>query len=318
MEIQCPKCHFVQPKDQYCARCGVDMQKYKPQNTSLFKKLNVQTSILFFIALLVLGVTIYFFRSSDKPLASSFLQSSSVKSFRTMEKQATTSTDSESIGAQETSAAPTDSADVDLKVADEKLLDQFSGAENSTAGRGKSAAGSDEFANPRLKISFVEISHDNLNALLAESQSQGLLQRDGDQFKGILTNISLLAQYKYKTLKQEVKEMRPNQIEAFFFGKTMSESSQFLGIQLNLEKKSGEGNEMKWLLTVNTSKLDTKESEMHDFSINKNSALYINAKSWITSFENERLLSDTAPFSILSDSDFLNQSSEIIILLEFY
>lgn len=319
MEIQCPKCHFVQPKDQYCARCGVDMQKYKPQSTSIFKKFNLQTSILFLIAMAVLGVTIFIFRTSDKPLTNTLNQFSSIKSFRGSEKSATTEASTAVAGASDSEDAMGANAKpetVDLKVADEAQLNQFAGG---AEGRGQTAgAANGDFTNPTIKISFVEINHDQLNALLAQSQNDGLLQREGDQFKGFISNISYLAQYRYKTLKQEVKEIRANQIEAFFFGKTPSGSAQFIGLQMNLEKKSSEGQETRWVLTANATRGETKETEAHEFTMNKNVAFFMNAKNWLSGFENERLLADTPPFSALASSDFLNQRSEIIILLENY
>lgn len=316
MEVVCPKCHFVQPKDQYCARCGVDMQKYKPQSISVFKKLNLRTSLLFLIAMAVLGLTIFIFTKSDKPLTDTFNQNSSVKSFRNTEKMAPAGAAAvEATPSEENNSPDPESRTetVDLKVADEGLLNQFSGSN-----RTRPANNSGEFANPRIKISFVEINHDQLNNLLEESQNQRLLQRDGDQFKGIISNISHLGQIRYKTLKQEVKEMRPNQIEAFFFGRSRTESSQFVGLQLNLEKKSTDGSDEKWVLTANISKSTTKETETYDLTMSRNSAFFMNVKNWIASFENERALIDTPPFSVLTSSDFLNQRTEIIILLEIY
>lgn len=318
MEFQCPKCHFIQPKDQYCARCGVDMQKYKPQNTSVFKKFNLQTSLLFLIAMTVIGLTIFIFRTSDKPLTNTLNQFSSVKSFRGSEKnvfQESLTEVADSGKNQDSASANFKPETVDLKVADESQLDQFAGADSrgQTAGNTK-----DDFTNPRIKISFIEITHDQLSALLAQSQNEGLLQREGDQFKGFISNISYLAQYRYKTLKQEVKELRPNQIEAFFFGKTPIGSAQFVGLQMNLEKKSFENQETRWVLTANATRGESKETEAHEFTMNKNAAFFMNAKNWLNGFENERFLSDTPPFSALSSSDFLNQRSEIIILLENY
>lgn len=31
MLVDCPKCGFSQPQDQYCAKCGIDMQSYRPK-----------------------------------------------------------------------------------------------------------------------------------------------------------------------------------------------------------------------------------------------------------------------------------------------
>lgn len=39
MLINCPRCGFSQPKDRYCANCGVDMDTYKPKPTSAVKKI---------------------------------------------------------------------------------------------------------------------------------------------------------------------------------------------------------------------------------------------------------------------------------------
>lgn len=55
--INCPKCNFLQPKDQYCARCGVNMETYKPPKVPGWKKFvgnwMVQLSALFILIFLV-------------------------------------------------------------------------------------------------------------------------------------------------------------------------------------------------------------------------------------------------------------------------
>lgn len=321
MEVHCPKCHFVQPKDQYCARCGVDMQKYKPQSPSIFQKIKLHTSILFLIAMVILGLTVFIFRQNDRPLINSGNQFSAGKSFRTAEKNGNSQTATEAALTNEPAPEELEldkPESVDLKVADDVQLDQLSGGSQNRA----QSAGTADFTNPRIKISFVEISQDQINSLLNESTNHSLLQKEADGFKGILPNISSLAQYNYKTLKQEVKEFRPNQIEAFFFGKSSAETSQFIGLQINLERKSVNGTTStaeKWALTVNISRLESKEIDIVDFTMNKNAAFFMNAKNWLSGFESERSLFDTQPFStLLSSSDFLNQKSEIIFILELY
>jgi hypothetical protein len=39
MLINCPKCGFSQPKDRYCANCGVDMENYRPKSEPILKKI---------------------------------------------------------------------------------------------------------------------------------------------------------------------------------------------------------------------------------------------------------------------------------------
>lgn len=39
MLINCPKCGFSQPKDSYCAKCGVDMEHFRPPKAPLFRRM---------------------------------------------------------------------------------------------------------------------------------------------------------------------------------------------------------------------------------------------------------------------------------------
>ncbi len=55
--INCPKCNLLQPKDQYCAQCGVNMETWKPPKkpflTKILSNWMVQLALLF---VLIVGV----------------------------------------------------------------------------------------------------------------------------------------------------------------------------------------------------------------------------------------------------------------------
>ncbi len=57
MMINCPKCNLLQPKDQYCAQCGVNMETWSPPVKPFWKKIlrnwMVQLSLLFILILVV-------------------------------------------------------------------------------------------------------------------------------------------------------------------------------------------------------------------------------------------------------------------------
>lgn len=56
MLINCPRCGFSQPKDKYCAQCGVDMETFKPREVPLFKRLITHPAsfvIVIFLSLLL-------------------------------------------------------------------------------------------------------------------------------------------------------------------------------------------------------------------------------------------------------------------------
>ncbi len=67
MLIECPKCGFSQPKDQYCASCGVDMQNFrskpKPLQSRLLANPVVHISVMF---MLVFMGTMYIVRQQQK------------------------------------------------------------------------------------------------------------------------------------------------------------------------------------------------------------------------------------------------------------
>jgi hypothetical protein len=54
MMVNCPRCGFSQPQDQYCASCGVDMLLYRPAKKALLKR--VAGSTVFQVA--VLGIVV--------------------------------------------------------------------------------------------------------------------------------------------------------------------------------------------------------------------------------------------------------------------
>src|SRR5689334_20675155 len=63
MMHECPRCKFVQPKDQYCANCGLDISTYTPARPSLAKRLASSTAlqiVLVVLAVVVAGALIFF------------------------------------------------------------------------------------------------------------------------------------------------------------------------------------------------------------------------------------------------------------------
>ena len=65
MQVECPKCHFKQPEDRFCARCGIDMQSFVPPKKSMFEKFLQNGTLIFFVGLVLLfSATFYYFKSN--------------------------------------------------------------------------------------------------------------------------------------------------------------------------------------------------------------------------------------------------------------
>lgn len=64
--MTCPKCGFEQPRDQFCAKCGINISTYKPQ-VSIGTGLSSALKPIIFVALII--IAIYFlFRSVDNKI----------------------------------------------------------------------------------------------------------------------------------------------------------------------------------------------------------------------------------------------------------
>ena len=64
--VTCPRCHFVQPKDRYCAQCGVDMTTFKVKEPSLLNRLSSSAALYLALGIFVFGFTLYFFAFEAK------------------------------------------------------------------------------------------------------------------------------------------------------------------------------------------------------------------------------------------------------------
>lgn len=59
MNIECPKCGFTQPQDQYCARCGIDVTTYKAPSQPFLKQLVGSLFFQLMLVFLVGGSAVY-------------------------------------------------------------------------------------------------------------------------------------------------------------------------------------------------------------------------------------------------------------------
>ena len=66
--MKCPRCGFTQPRDQYCAQCGVDISSYKPPQQPLFQRLAKSNLLqLGLVAVVIVLVANYLVNKKIKP-----------------------------------------------------------------------------------------------------------------------------------------------------------------------------------------------------------------------------------------------------------
>lgn len=107
---ECPRCGFIQPKDRYCANCGLDIDHYKPAPRPLLKRIaeNTMFQVLFVVVLVgSLGTWIYFSqRRTIQDKLNSTLQMSSPNTASSPDLDEPSTPPAESTRSTETSAPP--------------------------------------------------------------------------------------------------------------------------------------------------------------------------------------------------------------------
>ncbi len=301
MLINCPKCHFRQPHDQYCASCGIDMIAFKPLPVSRSKTFFQSGFFQIFFLALIAAVLAYFIMQSDHP-------QNWVRKFSYAKKL--NSASSESASQKNTPLENTnDEQPVQVQVV-------------ATSGD----ATLNQFVNPKpnldtetvttLKITYVEVERENLANWTAESQKQGLYQSFGDFSAGIIANYKKKLTPIFLEHKSFTKKFAIEKPEALMAGKTLDETSEFLGLQANVTVKTFENQIIKGHLDIaKISRVGTAHLPI-EFELQKESLFFVNWKSAMVGFENETTLFKTPPFEILQSTNFLNQKSEFIILIE--
>jgi hypothetical protein len=66
MMVNCPRCGFSQPQDQYCAQCGIDMVAFKPAQKPFYEKLISNTYFQVAILFVVVGTVFFVARENRR------------------------------------------------------------------------------------------------------------------------------------------------------------------------------------------------------------------------------------------------------------
>lgn len=212
MLTSCPKCGFSQPKDQYCAQCGIDMSAYQIPQKSLFQRLSeslfVQLTLVILIGLFaVLLVT----RNQKQNFWSrvQFLRGSST--------QISQSTDSNNYS---------NPADLNKAAETQQLASVEKNEAQSPAPAGKSV--DKKTRVPQAKLYYVEVPPSILSKWLEE----GILTRvetSDDLTIGYIPQLAqVLTQYQsqIKVIKEEAFPYNLNQLFTAKLDRGVPESSR--------------------------------------------------------------------------------------------
>lgn len=200
MLINCPRCGFQQPKDTYCAQCGIDMESFKPANPPFLKRLFSSVLIqLGLIGIVAVGISITLIKPNkfeNQPRftsARSFLQISN-----------TSTSDSSSSNNAEESPPAEDVAELaQAKSAQEGTINAYRVANPQdaesrepseasakvlpAAAPGSAKAAADKSASSRLLVTYAEVGRNTLNRLFDNSRNTGQFMNLAEYSAGIIS-----------------------------------------------------------------------------------------------------------------------------------
>lgn len=236
--MECPRCGFEQPKDQFCASCGLDIDHYvskpKPALIRLIQNPNLHLSLIGILIVGVIGYIVYSQRELvsrqmgnllDAPVSSR--DAGDPNDPRNMPSQ--TSARSDSIRDQQPASEPEEAPEV----ASPSEVPASTGTPGELAGKAADAddavAGSKLTTNQKLDVTIWEIPREALANLIALAEKAGesnagraYLFPTGSKIAGDLVNLGQKVSGGRSTnLKvggQLTLETPPTAGEAFQFG----------------------------------------------------------------------------------------------------
>lgn len=328
MLVKCPRCGFSQPKDQYCAQCGIDMTAFKPPRKSAFKRYATDPLMYLIIALLVIGVSITTLYKKDKTdlaqrvkFLKGSLQIASTNGHDAKTEATATPEAPQAVAAAET-VAPAPSASAAAAPA--------TPAASAAVASGTTTA----------YIYYAEVPRRALDRLYEESQATGQFNSFGDYTAGILPDVQkrITAEgLKIRILEKSEKTIAKNQ--QWFTGMHDAELDEDMGLSTFIELSETDNNVFRGNLEIvrNLRELDNndkralaaidsstaapapqKNSYPAIFEMGPGSGFFISGVlPRKTRIAHEEELTRKGPFEILRSPAFQNKETEFVIFIEF-
>lgn len=327
MLINCPRCGFSQPKDQYCAQCGVDMDSYKPKSVPLTTRIR-QSTKTHIILLLVTTVFVgqYVIRSEEpqrwvqKITRSQGVTSSKAK-FSDDSNYPSGVTQSASEVSEESSIRGASTENLDsLRNRELQVVSQterpIEVGNSANGGATDSTTGKTETTETTFRIIYAEVPSTLVAKWIADSSSSGLYQNLNEYSAGIIADFRRQIDSSMRILKASEKKLSPTQSDTNFSGTVGEESGEIIGIATNLEFRSQQNGSVHGGIMVNRTQKNGRENFPAEFDLPRGAALFLLGAIKLNSFPVEREQLNMPPFQIFKSPDFLARKTEFVIILE--
>lgn len=352
MQIECPKCHFRQPEDRFCARCGIDMQSFRPPEKSFFEKLMQNATLIFLVGMVLLSSGLFFYFKSTKikneiaDIGRKTIFISSHKSTNADTSETTGASNADSVSSNPTPVTQTigvESAQFHNSTSNPpgsstngKTSDVHN-PEPASANTGLSANGSGNGNAPtatgkvhNLVIQYAEVTSKGFYNIEDEAKSTGQFI-SSDYSQGVIN----FGAQKIKNLKgdikiysQDKKPIREGKSETWFQGLKSSNDSNNIGITTEFKIKEIQQDKITADLKiskrfqVNLSDPNSKSFQTLDYlgsiEIGEEQIYFItNVLTTQPMLAQPEYLTSISPFEILKSFNFKNDETISVFFYNF-
>lgn len=331
MLVKCPKCDFTQPKDQYCAQCGVDMSTFHVSPPSFFSRLVAsKTFIVFIIFVLTLAAGTYIAKNAGSQKA--VQRSMELRSNELMTSVEISQPDKDA--AESNEAAPTAASDNSAEVSTSSNNINESGSQAPVTkpqvfGSGEAITISNEAKNDEvsnlarfrtLRVFYTQVDTDLLTRLFSEAQSTSQFANFGSYSAGVIPQLGQKltpSNTKIKILHQIEKRVEERRSASWFVGKENADDvNSNIGFSTSFDLRDFDTQSARGTLLVTRFWKDVTRFPA-EIEVNYQSGFFISGlmPHQLPEGASEALTS-TPPFQILKDSNFRSRKSEFVIFIE--
>lgn len=254
MMVNCPRCGFSQPQDQYCARCGVDMLSFRPAQKPLLRRI-LGNTFFQLVTLMVLIVAAFSYarflrhqqiaeriaeveNSQNTQIVSRRMADASKSEFASAAPETLPAQDSpppptpkdqESGQATQPAAAPVVASGEAATTAALSQNNVSSASANDSARSGSAADNAQKKPATNARIVFAQVSRAAISDLTANADPR-TASSQGNIIFGVVPNAAArLRAVHAEVLDSSSRSLKVNQATEFYGGNREETTGQFLG-----------------------------------------------------------------------------------------
>lgn len=322
MLVNCPRCGFSQPKDQYCAQCGIDMQSFKPKEVPLLNKIlgnaGLQIALLFIAAVFV-GQYIFHSQEPQRWVQKITHFKGFNKSTKADGSSRNKSDDFDSEAETETETSSSRAAKAEAfrsrEFSAKSSADSAIAAASSSQQNG-GTNGAQDLSSVNFKITYGEITAEMLAKWVTDSSNLGLYQNLQEYSAGIIYDFKKRGETLQQTLKTADLRLNLGATNSNLSGIMSEDGSQMMGLVAAVEYKANDNEVVQGTISITKSGPRGNEVYPAEFALPKGAVFFMIGTVKPSVSASERAKLDMPPFQIFKSPDFMTRKTEFVIILE--